>query len=62
MKSFLNKARRFFVDEAGPAAVEYAVLLALIAVVCMASVGRIGKRSNTTFKSVSKSLVVKSGS
>lgn len=62
MKIYLLRARRFLADEAGPAAIEYAVMLALIAVICLASVRTIGRRTKTAFNTVSKSLVVKSGS
>ncbi len=61
MKNLFIKMRRFLTDDAGPAAIEYAVMLALIAVICMASVRTIGRRTKTTFNTVAKSLVVKSG-
>lgn len=61
MKIFLTRVRRFLNSEAGPAAIEYAVMLALIMVVCLASVRTIGRRTKTAFNTVSKSLVVKSG-
>ncbi len=35
--------RRFVTDESGPTAVEYAVMLALIIVVCASTVGSVGK-------------------
>jgi pilus assembly protein Flp/PilA len=48
-----SAALRFLEDEGGPAAVEYAVLLALIVVVCLAAVGVLGgKVANATFTSV----------
>ncbi|MCY3008733.1 MAG: Flp family type IVb pilin [Planctomycetota bacterium] len=34
--------RRFFIDDSGPTAVEYAVMLALIIVVCASTVGSVG--------------------
>ncbi len=39
MKDFL---RRLAIEEDGPTAVEYAVMLALIVVVCVASIGAVG--------------------
>ena len=48
--------RRFIVSEDGPTAVEYAVMLALIIVVCLAAIGTIGTNANTTFTSVGNSL------
>ncbi|MGF1579053.1 MAG: Flp family type IVb pilin, partial [Gemmataceae bacterium] len=41
----------------GPTAVEYAVMLALIIVVCIAAVTSIGNRSAETFNTVSNQLV-----
>ena len=52
MKQFL----RFLSDEGGPAAVEYAVMLALIIVVCLASISAIGSSAKATFDSVNSSL------
>jgi pilus assembly protein Flp/PilA len=51
--SLIAFARR----EDGAAAVEYAVLLALIAVVCITSITTLGTRSNSTFTRVSNALV-----
>jgi len=47
---------RFLVSEAGPTAVEYAVMLALIVIVCLASITSIGTNASTTFNKVAKSL------
>jgi len=56
MLSVTNKIRRFLVSEDGPTAVEYAVMLALIIVVCLAAIGTIGTNANTTFTNVGTSL------
>jgi pilus assembly protein Flp/PilA len=56
MLSVVNKVRRFLVAEDGPTAVEYAVMLALIIVVCLAAIGTIGTNANTTFTAVGNSL------
>lgn len=56
MKSFALQVRRFLVSEDGPTAVEYAVMLALIVVVCLAAVEQIGSNAKTTFQSVADSL------
>ncbi len=40
---------RFFRDETGPTATEYAVMLALIIVVCIAAIGALGRTVNGTF-------------
>mgnify|MGYP002624486740 CR=1 FL=1 len=56
MKSFIQHVRQFLVSEDGPTAVEYAVMLALIVVVCLAAISAIGTNASTTFNSVSQSL------
>jgi pilus assembly protein Flp/PilA len=48
--------RRFLVEEDGPTAVEYAIMLSLIAVVCIVSVRRIGTSSSSTFNRVATSI------
>ncbi len=48
--------RRFLVSEGGPTAVEYAVMLALIIVVCLASIDHLGDMSRNTFRDVSNLL------
>ena len=42
MKSLAKKVQRFLVSEDGPTAVEYAVMLALIVIVCLAAIQAIG--------------------
>jgi pilus assembly protein Flp/PilA len=42
----------FLANEDGPTAVEYAVMLALIIVVCIAAVTTLGTNSNNTFSYV----------
>ncbi|HMF11526.1 MAG TPA: Flp family type IVb pilin [Gemmataceae bacterium] len=44
-KSFVN----FLANEDGPTAVEYAVMLALIIVVCMGAVSALGSNASNTF-------------
>lgn len=56
MLSFASKVRRFLVSEDGPTAVEYAVMLALIVIVCLAAIGNIGTNAKTTFENVANSL------
>lgn len=46
----------FLQGEDGPTAVEYAVMLGLIVVVCLAAVSALGGNANATFTSVSSSL------
>jgi pilus assembly protein Flp/PilA len=56
MKRWVCSVRRFLVSEDGPTAVEYAVMLALIVVVCLAAIGSIGTNANTTFQNIANSL------
>jgi pilus assembly protein Flp/PilA len=42
----------FLKSEEGPTAVEYAVMLALIVVVCIAAISAIGKNANNTFSKI----------
>jgi len=48
--------KRFLRSDDGPTAVEYAVMLALIVVVCLTAIKSIGTNANTTFTSVATSL------
>lgn len=56
MKSLLLRIRRFLHGEEGPTAVEYAVMLALIVVVCLTTIRAVGTNANATFSKVSTSL------
>ena len=53
MKSLKNAFISFLKDESGPTAVEYAVMLALIIVVCIAAITTLGRNANETFGNVS---------
>ncbi|MBB77044.1 MAG: Flp family type IVb pilin [Planctomycetaceae bacterium] len=61
MKRFADKIRRFVVSEDGPTAVEYAVMLALIIVVCLAAITTVGESANDTFQNVANQLSTTSG-
>jgi pilus assembly protein Flp/PilA len=56
MKSLAQKVQRFLVAEDGPTAVEYAVMLALIIIVCLASISTVGKNANSTFTKIANSI------
>lgn len=56
MKNLTKKLHRFLASEDGPTAVEYAVMLALIIIVCLAAIGTIGTNANTTFTNVANSI------
>ena len=52
----LNTLKNFLREEDGPTAVEYAVMLALIIVVCIVAVRAIGTNASSTFDSVSQAI------
>jgi pilus assembly protein Flp/PilA len=56
MKNLTLKLQRFLKSEDGPTAVEYAVMLALIVVVCLSTITTIGTRANSTFNQIANSL------
>jgi len=53
MKQWIARARDFLKEEDGPTAVEYAVMLALIIVVCIAAISSLGSNASNTFNNVS---------
>jgi pilus assembly protein Flp/PilA len=52
----LHSVKKFLISEDGPTAVEYAVMLALIVVVCLTAVRAIGTNANQKFEDVKNSL------
>jgi pilus assembly protein Flp/PilA len=58
MRQWFAKAARFLKDEDGPTAVEYAVMLALIIVVCIAAIGTLGSNAKNTFSNVALNTAV----
>jgi pilus assembly protein Flp/PilA len=52
LSSFASALFRFVKDEDGPTAVEYAVMLALIIVVCVSAITTLGSNANNTFSYV----------
>ena len=56
MQSLLKTAIHFVKAEDGPTAVEYAVMLALIVVVCMAAITTVGANTNSTFSYIGSSI------
>ncbi len=52
----MDKVLRFLRSEDGPTAVEYAVMAALIIVVCVTAVGTIGTNAQTTFTTIGSKL------
>jgi pilus assembly protein Flp/PilA len=56
MKRLASSLVNFVKDESGPTAVEYAVMLALIIVVCIAAITVLGQNANNTFAFVGNAL------
>jgi len=56
MKSLALKVQRFLVSEDGPTAVEYAVMLALIVIVCLTAISSLGTAAKETFEDVTASI------
>jgi pilus assembly protein Flp/PilA len=56
MTNFANTVKRFLVSEDGPTAVEYAVMLALIIVVCLTAIQAVGTNANAKFNAVQQAL------
>ena len=52
----LNRVKQFLVNEDGPTATEYAVMLALIIIVCLAAVTLLGQKVSGIFSSVESQL------
>lgn len=53
MSKWFGRVRDFLKNEDGPTAVEYAVMLALIIVVCIAAITSLGNNASNTFNNVS---------
>jgi pilus assembly protein Flp/PilA len=51
-----QKLVNFFKDEEGATMVEYALMLALIAIVCIVAVTAIGTQANSTFETIEGEL------
>jgi pilus assembly protein Flp/PilA len=56
MKNFALSLKRFLVSEDGPTAVEYAVMLALIIIVCLTAIKAVGTTANDRFTDVKNAL------
>ena len=56
MRPFAKCVVKFVKAEDGPTAVEYAVMLALIIVVCVGAVTTLGTKAQTTFTNVASAI------
>ena len=52
MRQFAKTVVKFLRAEDGPTAVEYAVMLAVILVVCIGTITSVGQKTNTTYTTV----------
>jgi pilus assembly protein Flp/PilA len=56
MRTITKSLVEFLKKEDGPTAVEYAVMLALIIVVCIAAITTLGSNANSTFSFVGSAI------
>ncbi|HXY34514.1 MAG TPA: Flp family type IVb pilin [Planctomycetaceae bacterium] len=56
LKHLVSGVKKFVTSEDGPTAVEYAVMLALIIVVCLTAIQAVGTNANNKFNAVANSL------
>ena len=56
MQGMISRVKRFLISEDGPTAVEYAIMLALIAVVAAAGATTLGNSLNTQFNTVAGTI------
>ncbi len=56
MKNIAQSIKNFLVSEDGPTAVEYAVMLALIVIVCLTAIQAVGTNANTKFGEIRDAL------
>ncbi|WP_020472901.1 Flp family type IVb pilin [Zavarzinella formosa] len=56
MRLIYRKLASFLRREDGPTAVEYAVMLALIVVVCLTAISTLGKQANNTYSNIGTKL------
>ncbi len=56
MNSLLRPIERFLKSEDGPTAVEYAVMLAMIVIVCLTTIQSLGSNANASYSRVNAKL------
>lgn len=56
MKNIITKVQKFMQSEDGPTAVEYAIMLALIVIVCLTAIQAVGTAANSAFEDVTTQL------
>ena len=56
MKKLITKVQKFIQAEDGPTAVEYAIMLALIVIVCITAITSVGTAANGAFNNVATEM------
>ena len=56
MKNIAKSIKNFLVSEDGPTAVEYAVMLALIVIVCLTAITAVGNNASAKFQAISTAI------
>jgi pilus assembly protein Flp/PilA len=56
IRTLAQRVLDFVKNEDGPTAVEYAVMLALIIVVCISAITTLGNNANVTFQTVANTV------
>jgi pilus assembly protein Flp/PilA len=56
MQGMISRVQRFLISEDGPTAVEYAVMVSLIIVACIAAISTLGNNIALTFNHVAGSI------
>ena len=56
MRNFASKVQRFLKSEDGPTAVEYAVMLALIIIVCLTAITAVGTQVAAQFNNIATQI------
>lgn len=56
MNILVSRVGRFLKSEDGPTAVEYAVMLALIVIVCLTAIQAVGTNASNTFDGAANAL------
>lgn len=56
MKNFGQKVVKFLKSEDGPTAVEYAVMLALIVIVCLTAIQAVGSNASSAFTEIASEI------
>lgn len=56
MKNVMQSVKKFLKSEDGPTAVEYAVMLALIVIVCLTAIRAVGINASARFDDIANEL------